>query len=123
MSGDYSRRRFDPRKHFSGVLKQQGRVDLDAEWNEYVELQDRRWRAETIDLVGRCGVPSETPDGFKIGISNGQITIGQGRIYVDGLLAEHVLGRVGRATGRPRACRVARSRSTVGVAVLGVLRV
>ena len=89
MSGDYSRRRFDPRKHFSGVLKQQGRVDLDAEWNEYVELQDRRWRAETIDLVGRCGVPSETPDGFKIGISNGQITIGQGRIYVDGLLAEN----------------------------------
>jgi hypothetical protein len=21
-------------------------VDLDADWNEYIDLQDRRWRAE-----------------------------------------------------------------------------
>jgi hypothetical protein len=33
MSGDYSRVRFDPKKHFSGVLMQQGRVQLDADWN------------------------------------------------------------------------------------------
>ena len=51
MSGDYSRKRFNPEKHYQGVLRQQGRVDLDADWNEYVDLQDRRWRAETIDVV------------------------------------------------------------------------
>jgi hypothetical protein len=89
MSGDYSRKRFDPEKHFQGVLRQQGRVDLDADWNEYVDLQDRRWRAETIDVVGRCGVPAETPNGFKIQVSGGQLNIGQGRIYVDGFLAEN----------------------------------
>jgi hypothetical protein len=89
MGGDYSRKRFDPRKHFSGVLKQQGRVDLDSEWNESVDLLDRRLRAQTIDLVGRCGVPSETPNGFKVENSGGEITIGPGRIYVDGLLAEN----------------------------------
>ena len=89
MSGDYSRKRFDPEKHFQGVLRQQGRVDLDADWNEYIDLQDRRWRAETIDVIGRCGVPAETPDGFKIQISGGQLAIGQGRIYVDGFLAEN----------------------------------
>ena len=89
MSGDYSRKRFNPEKHYQGVLKQQGRVDLDAEWNEYVDLLDRRWRAETIDVVGRCGVPRETPDGFKMQLSAGQLTIGQGRIYVDGYLAEN----------------------------------
>jgi hypothetical protein len=89
MSGDYSRRRFDPKRHYQGVLKQQGRVDLDADWNEYVDLQERRWRAGTGDAVGRCGVPMATPDGFKIQISAGQLTIGQGRIYVDGLLAEN----------------------------------
>ena len=66
MSGDYSRKRFNPEKHYQGVLRQQGRVDLDADWNEYIDLQDRRWRAETIDVIGRCGVPKETPDGFKI---------------------------------------------------------
>jgi nitrous oxidase accessory protein NosD len=89
MSGDYSRKRFDPEQHYHGVLRQQGRVDLDADWNEYVDLEERRWRAETIDVVGRCGVPAETPDGFKIQISGGELTIGQGRIYVDGFLAEN----------------------------------
>ena len=89
MSGDYSRRRFKPEKHYQGVLRQQGRVDLDADWNEYVDIEDRRWRAGTIDVVGRYGVPSETPDGFKIGVSGGELTVGQGRIYVDGYLAEN----------------------------------
>lgn len=89
MSGDYSRKRFNPEKHYQGVLRQQGRVDLDADWNEYVDLQDRRWRAETIDVVGRCGVPAETPEGFKIGLSGGELTVGQGRMYVDGYVAEN----------------------------------
>ena len=89
MSGDYSRKRFNPEKHYQGVLRQQGRVDLDADWNEYVDLQDRRWRAETIDVVGRCGVPAETPDGFKIEVTGGELTVGQGRMYVDGYLAEN----------------------------------
>ncbi len=89
MSGDYSRKRFNPEKHYQGVLRQQGRVDIDADWNEYVDLQDRRWRAETIDVVGRCGVPAETPDGFKIGVSGGELTVGQGRMYVDGCMAEN----------------------------------
>ena len=89
MSGDYSRKRFNPEKHYQGVLRQQGRVDLDADWNEYVDLQDRRWRAETIDVIGRCGVPSETPDGFKIEGTVNNLTVGQGRIYVDGFLAEN----------------------------------
>lgn len=89
MSGDYSRKRFNPNKHYQGVLRQQGRVDLDADWNEYIDVQDRRWRAQTIDVVGRCGVPSETPEGFKIALSAGELTVGQGRIYVDGYLAEN----------------------------------
>ncbi len=90
MSGDYSRQRFDPQRDFSGVLMQQGRVQLDADWNEQVEILDRRWRAETLDVVGRCGVPRATPNGFQIDVdNNGQLTIGRGRIYVDGLLAEN----------------------------------
>src|SRR5262245_41078994 len=89
MGGDYSRKRFNPENHYQGVLRQQGRVDLDADWNEYVDLQDRRWRAETIDVIGCCGVPSETPDGFKIQGAVTNLTVGQGRIYVDGLLAEN----------------------------------
>ena len=89
MSGDYSRVRFDAKNDFSGVLMQQGRVQLDADWNEWVALLDRRLRAETTDIIGRGTVPRETPDGFRIQIAAGALTIGRGRIYVDGLLAEN----------------------------------
>jgi hypothetical protein len=89
MSGDYSRKTFDPFRDFSGVLMQQGRVQLDADWNELVGIISRRLRAETTDITGRGTVPKETPDGFKIEISGGTLTIGRGRIYVDGLLAEN----------------------------------
>jgi hypothetical protein len=90
MSVDISRQRFDAQNDFCGVLMQQGRVQLDADWNELVELLDRRLRAETTDIVGRCVVPHQTPDGFLIALpAPGQMTIGPGRIYVDGLLAEN----------------------------------
>ncbi len=89
MSGDYSRVRFDPKNDFGAVLMQQGRVQLDSDWNEWAALLDRRWRAETADIIGRGTVPKETPEGFRIQIAAGGLTIGRGRIYVDGLLAEN----------------------------------
>ncbi len=88
MAGDYTRATFKPRRDHAGVLMQQGRITLDADWNELVELVDRRLRAETIDIVGRCVVPKETPDGFAIGLAGGGLTIGPGRAYVHGILAE-----------------------------------
>ena len=89
MSSDISRQRFDPANDFSSVLMQQGRVQLDADWNEWNEILDRRWRSETIDIIGRCVVPLETPTGFEIKLSGGSLTIGRGRIYVHGLQAEN----------------------------------
>jgi hypothetical protein len=89
MSIDISRQRFNPLKDFSGVLMQQGRVQLDSDWNDFVEILDRRSRVGTADIIGRCVVPRETPDGFKITVSSAGLSIGPGRIYVDGLLAEN----------------------------------
>src|SRR5690606_33139754 len=98
MSGDYSRERFKARENIAGVRMQQGRVQLDSDWNELVDVVDRRFRAETIDLVGRepdpdfQGVavyPRQTPEAFEIDLTAGEITIGRGRMYVDGLLAEN----------------------------------
>jgi hypothetical protein len=89
MSSDFSRQRFNPANDFSSVLMQQGRVQLDADWNECNEILDRRWRSETIDIIGRGVVPLETPNGFEIQLSGGNLTIGRGRIYVDGLQAEN----------------------------------
>jgi hypothetical protein len=89
MSGDYSRFTFKPRKRFSGVLMQQGRVQLDADWNEEVDILKRRWEVQATDTFGRVAVPKKTtPGGFKITVNAGKIEVGLGRIYVDGLLAE-----------------------------------
>ena len=71
MSSDFSRQRFNPANDFNSVLMQQGRVQLDADWNEWNEILDRRWRSETIDIIGRGVVPLETPNGFEIQLSGG----------------------------------------------------
>jgi hypothetical protein len=89
MAGDYTRVTFNPIEDHLGVLMQQGRVLLDADFNELIDILSRRFRAESIDTVGRCIVPKETPDGFRIQFSGTTITIGRGRLYAHGLLAEN----------------------------------
>jgi hypothetical protein len=98
MGADVSRVRLDPFRDFAGVVLQQGRLLLDADFNEYVALLDRRLRAETSDLTsfgpdpkhaGVSWVPRQTPDGFRVTASGGTLAIGRGRMYVDGLLAEN----------------------------------
>src|SRR5690242_10221282 len=89
MMGDISRNTFDPRKHYAGVLQQQGRVQVDADWNEQVAIQHHRTETETRDVIGRCGAP-ENGGGFKIDKTPDQqdVTISPGRFYVDGVLCE-----------------------------------
>jgi hypothetical protein len=65
MRGDFSRASFDPTKHYDAVLMQQGRVQLDADWNEQVEIERHRREIGTRDLVGSHGVPVDNP-GFAI---------------------------------------------------------
>ncbi len=105
MRADLSRVRFNSLKNFGGVALQQGRLLLDADFNEYVAILDRRLRAETSDLTsfgpdpnhaGVAWVPRLMPDAFRVTASGGALTIGRGRMYVDGLLAEnHGLGPLG----------------------------
>ncbi len=44
---------------------QQGRVQLDADWNEQLDIQLYRTETEADDVIGLCGVP-KAGDGFKI---------------------------------------------------------
>ena len=95
MPGDYTRLTFDPRRDRAMVLEQQGRVHLDADWNELVAILERRLRVETYDFAGPAVVPAAEPESFRIVYSGGQLGIVRGRIYVDGLLAEnHGYGQV-----------------------------
>src|SRR5262245_10375687 len=94
MSFDGSRFTFDPWNDFGSVVMQQGRVQLDSDWNEWLAELGRRMRAGTLDTVGRAVVPLTTPNGFQISptqnvAGNLSVTIGSGRMYVDGLPAEN----------------------------------
>ena len=89
MGADLSRIRSNPLLDFAGVELKQGGVLLDADFNEFVALVDRRLRATASDILGRSTVSSTTPDAFKITAVAGALSIGKGRLYVDGLLAEN----------------------------------
>ena len=52
MSVDCSRFPFQPWKDYLGVIMQQGRVQLDADWNEWVAELGRRLQAGTMDVLG-----------------------------------------------------------------------
>ncbi len=90
MSGDYSRFTDRPLRRYTGVRMQQGRVQLDADWNEEVALLKRRWETQAEDTFGPCAVPeATTPDGFKVSLkAPNDLALGEGRIYVHGHLAE-----------------------------------
>ena len=60
MAGDYTRGHVHPSRDHSGVLLQQGRVTLDADVNEQVDLLDRRLRAEASTRSGAAS-SRETP--------------------------------------------------------------
>ena len=90
MKGDFTRDTFDPAKHYSRVLMQQGRVTLDADHNEQSAILLRYLRTLTADLVGPYAAPSGAP-GFALHFDSnlGDLVIGAGRYYVDGLMVEN----------------------------------
>ena len=90
MKGDFTRFTFDPTAHYTQVRKQQGRVDLDADWNEYLDIQSYLSETTHTDVIGACGAPEEG-GGFKAeGVlpDGSDLNLSAGRIYVDGILCE-----------------------------------
>lgn len=110
MKGDFSRRTFDRARHYSGVRMQQGRVLVDADWNEQSDIIEHRIRTGARDLIGRCGGPAGHA-GFRliagpadltaaekkldgngapwVQIDEGDLLITAGRYYAGGRLVEN----------------------------------
>jgi hypothetical protein len=109
MKGDFTRNTFDPAKHYRDVLLQQGRAQVDADWNEQAELTARRDETTAADIVGDCGGPA---DGAAFGVftaaatlsaleqqhlkdlkipalGQGDFYLSAGRYYVDGIQCEN----------------------------------
>ncbi len=110
MKGDFSRNTFNPKQHYRSVLKQQGRVDIDADWNEQQAIHLHRIETEANDIIGGCGAPkydagfhivtdvTKLTDEEKILLGNqnppkltaaSDFLISAGRFYVDGILCEN----------------------------------
>jgi Family of unknown function (DUF6519) len=116
MKGDFTRDTFDPIKQYSRVLMQQGRVQLDADWNEQTSILLHYLRTLAADLLGphagptnRLGFRIITPnwsfernewepmesdqgrrDTLKATVlGDGDFVISAGRYYVQGVLVEN----------------------------------
>ena len=90
MKGDFTRDTFDPTKHFSRVLMQQGRVTLDADYNEQAAIELHYLRTVVRDVIGPYAAPAGVDGGFLLATDNsGVFTISKGRYYVDGILVEN----------------------------------
>jgi hypothetical protein len=91
MKGDFTRNTFDPTNHFARVLMQQGRVQLDADWNEQSAILLRYLHTLATDLIGPHAGPQDAL-GFGIDTSDSNkedFKIGSGRYYVQGILCEN----------------------------------
>ncbi|HJP92688.1 MAG TPA: DUF6519 domain-containing protein [Pyrinomonadaceae bacterium] len=113
--GDFSRDSFDPIKRFSRVLMQQGRVQLDSDWNEQSDILLHYLRSLAADLIGPHGgsdqpgfalilteaevdsltdangnaLSAEDRRRLKVSLRESGFLFSIGRYYVDGLLCEN----------------------------------
>ena len=91
MKGDFSKKYAGQNKNFSGVLHQQGRVLLDADWNEQTQINNEWQNTAAQDAFGPgvAAVPSDTPTAFEVdgaGMEDGNVVVGllPGRVWADG---------------------------------------
>jgi hypothetical protein len=89
MAGDITRSTFEAKKHYSGVRMQQGRVQMDADWNEQLDIRAHVERTTNLDVIGPCCAPEPSTANFAVEVQGGNLLIRQGRIYVDGILCEN----------------------------------
>lgn len=91
MKADLSRNTFQPFKHFTRVLTQQGRVQLDADLNEQASILLHYLRSLAADLIGPAGGTKGAFNISPLSISpaiRSDFQIAPGHYYVDGILCE-----------------------------------
>ena len=88
MTSDRARVTYDPSRRYHGVVAQQGRVSLEADWNEAQAIGCEQTETRTLDLVGPAGSPDR---GYRIepvvndeGSATGDLQVHRGTAYVGG---------------------------------------
>ena len=105
MKGDFTRFTFEPRKRYTSVLMQQGRLQLDADWNEQMSIQNYLQQRQAQDMIGESAGTPATEAGFQIlptppptdtnppptpqnAKNGGDLIIQFGRFYINGILCD-----------------------------------
>jgi hypothetical protein len=83
VGSDRARVSYDSSRHWRGVVNQQGRVTLEADWNEAAAIAAEEDRAQLVDVIGPAGTPD---DGYRVlpVSGSGDLTIQHGTMYVGG---------------------------------------
>ncbi len=88
MSSDRARLSYDKKQQYRSVVMQQGRVTVEADWNEAQDIVNAAIREETLDIIGPSGTPD---DGYRV-IETGKLpnpafdfSVGAGTLYVGGV--------------------------------------
>lgn len=88
MGADRARVSYNPRQQYRSVVMQQGRVTLEADWNESQAILGEELRHETLDIIGPAGTPD---NGYEI-VVTGKVpvppfdfTVSAGTMYVGGV--------------------------------------
>ena len=96
LRGDFSRDTFDEQRQFSRIYMQQGRVQLDADFNEQASITVHYLRALAVDLMGPHAAPADADgqerDDFKVELAGENLdhfTVNPGIYYVNGIRCVH----------------------------------
>jgi hypothetical protein len=96
MGSDRARVSYDPSRKWRGLVAQQGRVTVEADWNEAAAIDAAGDRAVTLDVVGPVGTPdggyavtatrpaSPPASASPPDSAEGGLTVGPGTLYVGG---------------------------------------
>jgi hypothetical protein len=91
MASDRARVSYDPSRKWRGVIAQQGRVTVEADWNEAAMIDEERDRQVALDVIGPVGTPDRgyavtagRPRGERSGSAPGDLRIGRGTLYLGG---------------------------------------
>lgn len=87
MKADLSRITFDRAHHRTDVVSQQGRVMLDADWNEQRAIDAHLRTTALRDVIGEAGAPIDA-DAFAVTATGATLTLSAGRFYLGGHLLE-----------------------------------
>ena len=107
MKGDFSRFTFDPDKQYVGTLMQQGRVQVDADWNEQQAIVRHQRQIVAAEVIGPHGAPNEG-GGAESRTSDEAFTATSGAALSPAAMAACTAMDVRRRVGRV-SCRSSRS--------------